>query len=129
MPDSATASIECGPRYFPGKRWNSRFPVFGSKLRGDESHHFRALVHKLIPPEKLPGIQEAADAVEKEWKKLEAIQSWDVTQVQNKRDVQRRARETSVKIHFGSLRALCHLKNAELEAFLQQYKGRVIFIE
>ena len=32
-----------------------------------------------------------------------------------------------MKIHFGSLRALCHLKNSELESIFQQYKGRVIF--
>ena len=31
-----------------------------------------------------------------------------------------------MKVHFASLMALCHLKNAELEKADQKYKGRVV---
>ena len=30
------------------------------------------------------------------------------------------------KVHFASLLDICHLKNAELEAMYQKYKGRVV---
>ena len=31
------------------------------------------------------------------------------------------------KVYFASLMGICHLKNAELEAKHQKYKGRVVF--
>ena len=36
------------------------------------------------------------------------------------------ARTTGAKVHFASLVDICHLKNAELEAKHQKYKGRVV---
>ena len=36
------------------------------------------------------------------------------------------ARTKGRKVHFASLMDLCHLKNAELEAKHQKYKGRVV---
>ena len=36
------------------------------------------------------------------------------------------ARTTGAKVHFASLMDICHLKNAELEAKHQKYKGRVV---
>ena len=36
------------------------------------------------------------------------------------------ARKEGRKVHFASLMDLCHLKNAELEAKHQKYKGRVV---
>ena len=36
------------------------------------------------------------------------------------------ARTKGVKVHFASLIDICHLKNAELEAKHQKYKGRVV---
>ena len=35
-------------------------------------------------------------------------------------------RTKGVKVHFASLMDICHLKNAELEAKHQKYKGRVV---
>ena len=37
------------------------------------------------------------------------------------------ARTTGAKVHFASPMDICHLKNAELEAKHQKYKGRVVF--
>ena len=37
------------------------------------------------------------------------------------------ARTKGAKVHFASLMDICHLKNAELEAKHQKYKGRVVF--
>ena len=36
------------------------------------------------------------------------------------------ARMKGAKVHFASLMDMCHLKNAELEAKHQKYKGRVV---
>ena len=36
------------------------------------------------------------------------------------------ARATGAKVHFASLMHICHLKNSELEAKHQKYKGRVV---
>ena len=37
------------------------------------------------------------------------------------------ARTEDATVHFASLMDICHLKNAELEAKHQKYKGRVVF--
>ena len=36
------------------------------------------------------------------------------------------ARASGTTVHFASLMDICHLKNAELEAKHQKYKGRVV---
>ena len=36
------------------------------------------------------------------------------------------ARTKGINVHFASLMDICHLKNAELEAKHQKYKGRVV---
>ena len=41
-----------------------------------------------------------------------------------KKQVIDEARMTGAKVHFASLMDICHLKNAELEAKHQKYKGR-----
>ena len=65
-------------------------------------------------------------AVEKEWEKLEKISAWNLTKVRSKSEVIDEARTKGRKIHFASLMDMCHLKNAELEAKHQKYKGRVV---
>jgi len=47
--------------------------------------------------------------------------------VQPRAAVEARAIKEGIEVHFGDLMALCHLKNAELEAALQAYKGRIVF--
>ena len=71
-------------------------------------------------------IPAAKAAVDKEWEKLEKIPAWDLTKVRNKSEVIDEARTKSAKVHFASLMDICHLKNAELEAKHQKYKGRVV---
>ena len=91
--------------------------------KGDNSlQHYYNLVHKFIPmvqPMKIPA---AKAAVDKEWEKLEKIQAWDITKVRNKSEVIDEARTKGIKVHFGSLMDICHLKNAELEAKHQKTK-------
>ena len=53
-------------------------------------------------------------------------EAWDLTKVRSKKEVIDEARTKGVKVHFVSLMDISHLKNAELEAMHQKYKGRVV---
>ena len=57
------------------------------------------------------------------WRKISAR---DLTKVRSKKEVIDEARTKGAKVHFASLMDLCHLKNTELEAKHQKYKGRVV---
>ena len=65
-------------------------------------------------------------AVDKYCEKLEKIPAWNLTKVRNKSEVIDEARTKGAKFHFPPLMDICHLKNAELEAKHQTYKGRVV---
>ena len=69
---------------------------------------------------------DAKAAADKEWDKLEKIPAWNLTKVRCKKEVIDEARTKGIKVHFASLMDICHLKNAELEAKHQKYKGRVV---
>ena len=58
--------------------------------------------------------------------KLEKISAWNLTKVRSKKEVVDEARTKGAKVHFASLMDMCHLKNAELEAKHQKYKGRIV---
>ena len=71
-------------------------------------------------------IPAAKAAVDKEWEKLEKISAWNLTKVKIKKQVIDEARTSGATVHFASLMDICQLKNAELEAKHQKYKGRVV---
>ena len=58
--------------------------------------------------------------------KLEKISAWNLTKVKSEKQVIDEARTSDATVHFASLMDICHLKNAELEAKHQKYKGRVV---
>ena len=58
---------------------------------------------------------------------MEKISAWNLTKVKTKTSVIDEARTSGATVHFASLMDICHLKNAELEAKHQKYKGRVVF--
>ena len=72
---------------------------------------------------KIPTAKAAAD---KEWEKLEKISAWNLTKVRSKKELIDEARTSGATVLFASLMDICHLKNAELEAKHQKYKGRVV---
>ena len=94
---------------------------------GGQSEAFLAMVHKPIPITQALKIPEAKAALEKEWKKLEGINSWDVKGVQPRQKVIDRARKSGITIHFGNIMPLCHQKNAEQGIEFRSYKGRIVF--
>ena len=81
---------------------------------------------KFIPMPQAMKIPAAKAAVDKEWEKLEKISAWNLTKVKSKKEVIDEARTSGATVHFASLMDTCHLKNAELEAKHQKYKGRVV---
>ena len=94
--------------------------------KGNNSLQHLNLVHKFIPMPQAMKIPAAKAAVDKEWVKLEKISAWNLTKVRSKKEVIDEARTNGAKVHFASLMDMCHLKNAELEAKHQKYKGRVV---
>ena len=90
-------------------------------------HSIFNLVHKFNPMPQAMKIPAAKAAVDKECEKLEKISAWNLTKVRSKKEVIDEARTKGAKVHFASLMDICHLKNAELEAKHQKYKGRVVF--
>ena len=93
---------------------------------GNKSLQHYNLDHKFIPMPQAIKIPAAKAAVDKEWEKLEKISAWNLTKVRSKKEVIDEARTSGATVHFASLMDICHLKNAELEAKHQKYKGRVV---
>ena len=94
--------------------------------KGENSLQHYNLVHKFIPMPQALKIPAAEAAADKEWEKLEKNSAWNLTKVRSKKEVIDEARTSGTKVHFASLMDICHLKNAELEAKHQKYKGRVV---
>ena len=94
--------------------------------KGDNSLQHCNLVHKFIPMPQAMKIPAAKAAADKEWEKLEKNSAWNLTKVRSKKEVIDGARTSGTKVHFASLMDFCHLKNTELEAKNQRYKGRVV---
>ena len=94
--------------------------------KGDNSLQHYNLVHKFIPMPQAMENPAAKAAVDKEWEKLEKIPAWNLTKVRSKKEVIDEARTSGATVHFAPLMDACHLKNAELEAKHQKYKGRVV---
>ena len=94
--------------------------------KGDNSLQHYNLVHEFIPMSQGMKISAAKAAVDKEWEKLEKILAWNLTKIISKKEVIDEARTSGATVHFASLMDICHLKNAELEAKHQKYKGRVV---
>ena len=94
--------------------------------KGEKTLQHYNLVHKFIPMPQTMKIPAAKAAVDKEWEKLEKISAWNLTKVENKKQVIDEARTSGATVHFASLMDICHLKNAELETKHQKYKRRVV---
>ena len=94
--------------------------------KGENALQHYNLVHKFIPMPQAMKNPAAKAAVDKEWEKLEKISAWNLTKVKSKKEVIDEARTAGATVHFASLMDICHLKNAELEAKHQKYKGRVV---
>ena len=84
------------------------------------------MVHKFIPMQHAVKILDAKAAMEKEWKKLETIEAWQLEEAKSKKEDILEAQRDKSKVNFAALMDLCHPKNAQLEPKFQQFKGRVV---
>ena len=94
--------------------------------KGENSLQQLQFGHKFIPMPQAMRIPAAKAAVDKEWQKLEKISAWNMRKVKSKKQVIDEARMSGAAVHFASLMEIYHLKNAELEAKHQKYRGRVV---
>ena len=94
--------------------------------KGSNSLQHNILNHKYVPMPQATKIPAAKAAVDKELEKLEKISGWNLTKVRSKKEVNDEARTSGATVHSASFMDICHLKNAELEAKHQKYKGRVV---
>ena len=94
--------------------------------KGENSFQHYILVHKFLPMLQAMKIP-AAKAVDQEWEKLEKrFRRGTSRKSEVRKEVIEEARTSGATVHFASLMDICHLKNAELEAKHQKYKGRVV---
>ena len=109
--------------------WEIRYRIIIKTILQEKEkiHHSTAIcITKFIPMPQAMKIPAAKAAVDKEWEKLEKISAWNLPKVRSKKEVIDEARMSGATVHFASLMDICHLKNAELEAKHQKYKGRVV---
>ena len=91
-------------------------------------HH--DFVHKFLPMPQATKIPDATAAVDKEWKKLETIPTWDLEKSQEQKGSYfweaRRDKQISTLLHWWTY---VTSKNAELEPKQQKYWSRMVFRE
>ena len=94
--------------------------------RGFSSDEQFAMVHAPIPIEKALQIPAAKKAMDKEWDKLDALNSFNYASVQEKWVVQGWCKSDCEIRHFANVMPICHKKNAQLTEKHWVYKGRVV---
>ena len=94
---------------------------------GFQSEDVLAMIHLEIPPEKVSGISGAKAAVDKEWDKLVDMSTFDSKAAMGFEAIKKMYKAKSEPVHFGTLRTICHEKNAEMQKLIKEYKGRVVF--
>ena len=94
--------------------------------KGENSLQHFNLVHKFIPMPQAIKNSSSKSSSGQGLEKLEKFSAWYLTKVRSKKEVIDEARMSGATVHFASLMDICHLKNAELEAKHQKYKGRVV---
>ena len=87
---------------------------------------FQAMIHIAIAPEKVDPIKGARDAVNAEWKTLFDLEVFVLEEIMDQDDVIKMYEEKDQKVHFGSVRALCHEKHSEICLADPEYKGRAV---
>ena len=98
--------------------------LFSEKGFNSLSHHNFA--HKPFAIPQAMKIPYAEATVDKEWKKLEKLPAWQVTNVKSKKEVIEKTQTKGRTVHFATLMDLCHLKNSELDQQFQKYRGLVV---
>ncbi len=88
-----------------------------------------ACVARPVKPAEVKVNAKAQAAMDKEWKALWDLGTWDHTRVCEWSQVRRKAQEAGERVHIGMVFGICVEKNAELpeDHPARKYKGRVVF--
>ena len=90
--------------------------------------NFWALASKDITRAQARHIPRAQGALDKEWDKLRVSRTWLEDQMMERHQVQKKARQDGITVHFGRLHDICVETRSELpNAADRKYKGRVVF--
>jgi len=125
------------------KRMYNKAAVENAKARRSQREHqerhsssigcepYWNMIHHEVSNKEAMQIEDGKKALEAEWNKLENPEGrpacWDVTKPDSKAVVMQRGRDQGIEYHFGSIKALCHIKNYELDPSMWKYKGRIVF--
>ena len=110
-------------RVEPSLSKNDEDHIAGKGYNSMTHHNF---VHNFIPMPQAMKTPDAKAAVDKGWKKLDAISTWQLDKVTSKTEVILKAQKDKQEVHFATLMDICQFKNAESEPKFQKYKGRVV---
>jgi DNA (cytosine-5)-methyltransferase 1 len=125
------------------KRMNNKAAAENAKVRRSQREHqerhsssigcepYWNMIHHEVSIKEAMQIEEGKKALDTEWSKLEKPEGrpacWDVNKPESKAVVMQRGRDQGIEYHFGSIKALCHIKNYELDPSMWKYKGRIVF--
>ena len=109
--------------------WEIRYRIIIKTIlqgKGEHSLQHYNLVHKFIPMPQAMKIPCSKSSGGQGMGKIGENFGVEPDKVRSKKEVIDEARMSGATVHFASLMDICHLKNAELEAKHQKYKGRVV---
>ena len=89
--------------------------------------HYHVAGAKQLKMDEVNRTPAAKAAMDKEWKKLQDIGSWYLSNVREFDDVKAEALAEARTVHFGFVFPICHEKHSELPLDQRVYKGRVVF--
>ena len=100
----------------------------GLDLDGKQSSpEVAAMVTKLLSRAEMLASPEALAALRSEADGLRAVPVWDETNPREYADVQKEAKSSGAKVHFGRLMTIVSIKFYELAKHLQKLKGRIVY--
>ena len=100
----------------------------GLDLDGKQSSpQVAAMVTKLLSRAEMLASPEALAALRSEADGLRAVPVWDETNPKEYADVQKEAKSSGAKVHFGRLMTIVSIKFYELAKHLQKLKGRIVY--
>ena len=104
------------------------FPIHRVKNPAVE-YPYEACVARPVSRKEVQKEAKAQAALNKEWRKLRALNTWDETAVREWSDVAAQAKKTGTKVHVGRIFDICVEKGSELAPTdpNRKFKGRVVF--
>ena len=110
--------------------WSLRTKRPGDDVGIEDMKRAFLFVARTVSRKEVAETPEANKACQKEWDRLEEIKCWNIKGVREWRPVKREADKLGIKVHIGSVHAICVEKGSELDMDNpdRKYKGRVVFL-